>query len=62
MPRKMLPQSMVSCPGFHIGDKAHHGHWVPHLHGIGTASHHGEHSYAAEASNLVTLCNMQLMW
>mmetsp|Transcript_81359 Transcript_81359/g.141179 ORF Transcript_81359/g.141179 Transcript_81359/m.141179 type:complete len:529 (+) Transcript_81359:46-1632(+) len=30
------------------GDKAHHGHWVPHLHGIGTASHHGEHSYAAE--------------
>lgn len=30
------------------GDKAHHGHWVPHLHGIGLASHHGEHAYGDE--------------
>lgn len=30
------------------GDAAHHGHWVPHLHGIGTSAHHGEHSYGKE--------------
>lgn len=35
-----------------FGDKAHHGHSVPHLHGIGTSSHHGEHSYKkSEYSN-----------
>jgi len=31
-----------------FGDAAHHGHWVPHLHGIGTEGHHGEHSYKQE--------------
>lgn len=30
------------------GDAAHHGHWVPHLHGIGTKSHHGGHAYGRE--------------
>uniref|UniRef100_A0A7S4Q9Y0 EF-hand domain-containing protein n=1 Tax=Alexandrium monilatum TaxID=311494 RepID=A0A7S4Q9Y0_9DINO len=27
------------------GAQGHHGHWVPHLHGIGTQAHHGEHEY-----------------
>jgi len=31
-----------------FGDAAHHGHWVPHLHGLGTAGHHGEHAYKAD--------------
>lgn len=30
------------------GDASHHGHWVPHLHGIGTASHQGEHGCSNE--------------
>jgi len=31
-----------------FGDASHHGHWVPHLHGLGTTSHHGEHAYKTE--------------
>lgn len=31
------------------GDAAHHGHWVPHLHGMGTNAHHGEHTYSKDA-------------
>lgn len=28
-----------------FGDASHHGHWVPHLNGVGTQGHQGEHSY-----------------